>query len=438
MYPASTSQNPPMSQPPTKLQSTPNASSYANVTSSTCFPKKDQAIILDSIDGITLREYLIALSSITPTASIRFISRISNARICIYMDSKKTADNLIEEKKNITIKNNIVQIKPLITRNKRIVLSNVCPVIPNYVIEEKFQEFNIKMMSPLTFMKIGVTDPGFSHILSFRRQLYISPDDEKRLPESFQITFEGTNYWIYTSTDALKCFNCNTLGHLAKNCPQTIINIQDYPATDTQKAKEINETFNTNDDLILARPHTDSVCPASTTHDFLQPSQINLKGKKRIHSPTITESSKTEISKQHTQEDDSDRMELETDETSSIISLEDIETQTKTKKKLKKTDPRTDEEIWKNIEDHMTELNNENSFPINLDQYISLLDSSRGKQNIKELVYSYTDDIKELIKMCNKLHCKMNKSLKNRCSRLSRKLHEMLNPVPIITSNKDQ
>ncbi|KAA5618930.1 hypothetical protein F3H11_34425, partial [Pseudomonas aeruginosa] len=219
MFSHPTSQKPTTSQP-TMIPSTPKPSSYANVTSSTCFPKKDQAIILDSIDGITLKEYLVALSAITPAANIRFISRISNARICIYLDSKKTADNLIDKKVKVNIKSNALEIKPLITRNKRIVLSNVCPVIPNHIIEQKFEELRIKIMSPITFMKIGVSDPGFSHILSFRRQLFISPEDEIHLPESFQVTFEGTNYWIYTSTDALKCFSCNSLGHLAKNCTQ--------------------------------------------------------------------------------------------------------------------------------------------------------------------------------------------------------------------------
>lgn len=410
MFSHPTSQKPTTSQP-TMMPSTPKPSSYANVTSSTCFPKKDQAIILDSIDGITLKEYLVALSAITPAANIRFISRISNARICIYLDSKKTADNLIDKKVKVNIKSNALEIKPLITRNKRIVLSNVCPVIPNHIIEQKFEELRIKIMSPITFMKIGVSDPGFSHILSFRRQLFISPEDEIHLPESFQVTFEGTNYWIYTSTDALKCFSCNSLGHLAKNCTQNEQNLE------KETDNEITESFNELQGFSLPTP---------------------LKGKKRIHSPTITESSKTGINEE-LQNDESDKMEFETDETGSNISIEDnVDINKKTQKKLKKTDTRTNEEIWDNIRENMTDLIKENSFPINLDQFISLLENSSGKQNVRELVFSYTDNVKDLIKMCNKLHSKMNKSLKNRCSRLSRKLHELLNPNPILMSDRDE
>ncbi|CAG9791951.1 unnamed protein product [Diatraea saccharalis] len=434
MYPIPASQSPPMSQSTINYQHKPT-SSYASVTSSTCFPKKDQAIVLDSIDGITLREYIIALSSIIPATCIRFISRISNARICIYLDTKKTADKLLDENKKINIKEHILEIKPLITRNKRIVLSNVCPVIPNYVIEQKFHELNIQIMSPITFMKIGVTDPGFSHILSFRRQLYVSPEDNTRLPESFQLTFEGTNYWIYVSTDALKCFTCNTEGHLSKNCPQNTTTSQSYQQqSESQTTQEIKKIFERNDDTIITEP----VINIQNTYEFITPSQTNLKGKKRLHSPTTSNSSNVEVIKQCAQKDHHVSLDIDTDESSSNVSQDDMEIKIKTKKKLKKIDPRTEEEVWNEIRDSITELSNEEILPISLDQFISLLDNSRGKQNIKELVYSYTENIKDLIIMCNTLHSKMNKSLKKRCSRLSRKLHELLNHNSIVTSETDK
>ncbi|KAL4703456.1 hypothetical protein ACJJTC_010776 [Scirpophaga incertulas] len=356
--------------------------SYANVTSTTVFPKKDQAIVLDSIDGITLREYLLSLSSIIPATSIRFISRISNARICIYLDSKKSADKLIEENKKITVKNHILEIKPLISRNKRIVLSNVCPVIPNHVIEKKFEELNIKIMSPLTFMKIGVTDPGFSHILSFRRQLYISPEDVKNMPESFQLSFEETNYWIYVSSDALKCFTCNALGHLSKNCPLNTTNNQSCSQElEDQTSQEIQTVFERNDDLT-----PEPVFYVPTTNELSQNTLNNLKGKKRMHSPTITDSSNIEALKT-SNNDYANYTESQSDETCSNIS-DAKETNTKTKKKQKKIDSKAENEVWKEIQDSMTELDKEGTLPINLDQFISLMDNSKGKQNIKELMFT--------------------------------------------------
>lgn len=397
-----------MSQPTTQSQPAPKNTSYANVTSSLSFPRKDQAIILDSIDGITLREYLVSLSSLIPASSIRFISRISNARICIYLDSKKTADNLIDVKKKIMVKNITLEIRPLVTRNKRIVLSNVCPVIPNYIIEEKFKELKIQILSPISFVKIGVPDPGFSHILSFRRQLYISPEDEKHLPESFQVNFDGTNYWIYISSDSLKCFSCNTTGHIAKNCPKTEPTFPIIP-----QDMEVEKTINTKDTVVT--DPTPIITQLSTDH----------KKNKRIHSPTTSESSKTETVKPV----NIPTAVLETDDdTHSTTSLEDTEIRKKMRKKLKKTDTRTDEDTWKEIKNNLIESERE-VFPIDVDRFISLLDNTRGKKNIKEIVYSYTDNLRDLIKMCNILHIKLNTSLKYRCSRLTRKLHEILDSI---------
>ncbi|KZC11070.1 hypothetical protein WN55_02618 [Dufourea novaeangliae] len=77
--------------------------SYANATKSESFPTKDQAIILLAVDGITINEYACAVGSIIGPKALRYISRISNGRICIYLDKKETVPKLIEKHKYITI-----------------------------------------------------------------------------------------------------------------------------------------------------------------------------------------------------------------------------------------------------------------------------------------------------------------------------------------------
>ena len=66
-----------------------------------------------------------------------------------------------------------------------------------------------------------MTDPEYTRILSFRRQVYIDPDDIAKIPSTFLITFEDTSYRIFTSIDSLLCFRCKQEGHLAKDCPLT-------------------------------------------------------------------------------------------------------------------------------------------------------------------------------------------------------------------------
>ena len=397
--------------------STPTVS-YANVTSKTTHPKKDQAIVLDSIDGIMLRDYLLSLSTVTKSTSMRFISRIANSRICVYMDSKQTADELIDVIKKIKVKDNLLEIRPLITRNKRIVLSNVCPIIPHEVIEEKFNEINVKILSPITYMKVGIPDPGFSHIMSFRRQLFVSPEDEKRLPESMQINYDDTNYWIYISNESMKCFVCNGIGHLAKHCPQNNqrLNLSQTPSTFTQETKEMS----TYPPIEFNKPQIQNSIQLSNKLD---------KGKKRIHSNTSSEPSQPDQIKPIIEE--RPPVSDYSDETDSNYSVEEELPNNKSLKKKKKTlDNRNEEQVWSDIKDELKESNTQTQFPLSMDQFICLLDTSRNKQNIQEVIKDYTENVSGLIDMCLYLYPKLNKNLKNRCSRFTRKLQDINSGKP--------
>lgn len=199
-------------------QTTPSSQSspsYSHITQADCFPKKDQAIIIDVIDNTQLKDYSQALAKVISSVQIRFISRISGNRVCAYVATKKLADELVEKHKVIHIQGQSLPIRPLITRNKRIIISNVCPAIPHYVLDDKLKELKIKLTSPMTFLRAGLAEPGFNYILSFRRQIYIAPDDI--IPDSLQINFEDTNYWIYLTADTMSCFLCKQQGHIAKN-----------------------------------------------------------------------------------------------------------------------------------------------------------------------------------------------------------------------------
>ncbi|KAJ4444777.1 hypothetical protein ANN_06574 [Periplaneta americana] len=152
-----------------------NQVTYSKVLQST--PSRDQAIIFESSDNITIKDYVLAVGKLTDPSNIRFISRISNGRICIYLASKKIVEELTTKYQQIMINNESLQLRPFLTKYKRVILSNVCPVIPHSLIEESLLQFDVKPMSPIEYIKAGISTPGFSHILSFRRQMYVQPDD---------------------------------------------------------------------------------------------------------------------------------------------------------------------------------------------------------------------------------------------------------------------
>lgn len=67
-----------------------------------------------------------------------------------------------------------------------------------------------------------MTEPGYAHIFSFRRQVYVQSDENIRILANFKVNYEGTNYWIYASMDNLTCFICKKEGHLARQCQSPV------------------------------------------------------------------------------------------------------------------------------------------------------------------------------------------------------------------------
>ena len=54
--------------------------------------------------------------------------------------------------------------------------------------------------------------------MSFRRQIYVDLDDAQKIPESFLITHDDTQYRIFVSTNKVNCFLYKQEEHIAKQC----------------------------------------------------------------------------------------------------------------------------------------------------------------------------------------------------------------------------
>nr|XP_012147361.1 PREDICTED: uncharacterized protein LOC105663392 [Megachile rotundata] len=116
---------------------------------------------------------------------------ISHGRVCLYLSSETTVDNLNTTNKSINVNNHTLELRPLLSKAKRVILSNVCPIIPHSVIEAKLLELNVTKKSQISFIKAGMNDPGYTHILSFRKQVYIEPEDINKLPNNEGVHDKG-------------------------------------------------------------------------------------------------------------------------------------------------------------------------------------------------------------------------------------------------------
>ena len=91
--------------------------SYSNVIQKDNFPTKEQAIVLVSIEGSTFKNYTHTIEKLVDPNNIRFVSRISKNRICMYLSSTEIVNRLTENKTRVNIGNSVLEIRLLIYKH---------------------------------------------------------------------------------------------------------------------------------------------------------------------------------------------------------------------------------------------------------------------------------------------------------------------------------
>ena len=108
--------------------------------------------------GITIKDYILIVGKALKATSIRFASRIANNRICMYLAGKTSADNLTSDNSNILTKDRLISVRLRNVKTKRIILSNVCPIITHNVILDAFKQMGIRIVSPISFIRVRFTE----------------------------------------------------------------------------------------------------------------------------------------------------------------------------------------------------------------------------------------------------------------------------------------
>jgi hypothetical protein len=163
-------------------------------------------------------------------------------RVCVFLSSEQILSSLLEKSQSkLKINDHIIPICRLLNPAKRIIISNVCPSIPNQAIPDALIHINISPLSEITFLKAGIKEIGYEHILSFRHQIYIKHEDIPNLPGSILINTNETNFRIFFTDDTITCYICKSTGHTSMTCNKNTINIQNTPQTPNHQDNQIHQ-----------------------------------------------------------------------------------------------------------------------------------------------------------------------------------------------------
>lgn len=416
---------------------------YSGAIQHVAFPKKEEAVIVDSIDGISPIEYAYAIGKLIGAKNVSSASKISNGRIYLQTTGEQFVEQLTHKDTAIRIGTQKLSIRPYITKAKKIVLAHVFPYIPNYLIERKLEEFGVKLTTKITVIKFGHTAPEYFHLESHRRQFLIHAEDVCKIPMIFTNLLDSTKYWVYPSPDNFSCFNCQESGHVAKNCKKpnrqnpiktakTIVspsnaqhesNNNRVTVETASDIHRVNKEKKSDELLSPGVPPIDNVVNSAHSN-FVTPYNTRSQQSKRSHSQDssvvvqrVKRRMKGDVGGQAL--DDGGPTVLGRDTSTALSGSERvIREQTIPVREAMESDP--------------------SRYPITYDQLAAFLMRTHGSTNVSSIAFSVTTDQSALIAMLREVApLILVKSLRHRVVRITKKL-DSNNPKSSATPHEEE
>jgi hypothetical protein len=117
---------------PTHTTAAPNQNEYT--------PHKKHGVIFEAVESLSIEQYLREIAYTIGGSNIKYASRLSGGRICIYLAAEMYVKQICTPG-GINTEDKFIQCRPYIMASKRVVPSNVLPDIPDDAILPSFQNF---------------------------------------------------------------------------------------------------------------------------------------------------------------------------------------------------------------------------------------------------------------------------------------------------------
>lgn len=374
---------------------------------SNIFPKKEQAIVINVREDLKLADYIIAVGNIVQPRNIRFASRISHDRVCIYLSSVEHVKDIVENHEVIRVGAYNLTVRRLIAPARRIILSNVCPSIPHTVIEQSLKNIGIQPMSQISFLRATYINEEYSHIMSFRRQMYIKPDENLELPPSLLINYEDTAYRVFVCYDDITCFICKAKGHISKQCPETR-NIEIAGTSDVGNKQ--SEQIESNSSVPIENNEVDS---HKNTHVHDDESIDSVENMEALNNPL----KRTATTIDNTSSENLIQLMEEASGGSQPGDEHFLTPKPKAKKSKNNTLPL--EEVLQSTKTYFQECKSSFSF----ETFVDFLENAFGNPDPLSLARTLNLNVPELLQILNNIYPHiLQRAIKNRCTRLCKKL----------------
>ncbi|KAL7853154.1 hypothetical protein SRHO_G00189390 [Serrasalmus rhombeus] len=140
-----------------------------------------------------------------------------NSAVVLFLKSVDLANDLVQS--GVIINDQLTLVLPLSTPSKKVILSNVPPFIKDELMARELSRYG-KVVSPICKIPLGRKNPLISHLVSFRRLVFMVLKDGEDLDLVLKFSVDGFEYAVYISSEtAMKCFWCGQVGHLVRTCP---------------------------------------------------------------------------------------------------------------------------------------------------------------------------------------------------------------------------
>lgn len=358
-------------------------------------------------------------------------------------------DKFISAHNKVMVANQEVEIRRYINPATRLIISHVCPSIPDEIILENLKQLNLQLISPITELKAGFERAEYKHILGNRRQVFLPPNYDKQVPNSIEIVYEETKYRIFLSLD-VNCYICKKRGHTGTYCPNKTNN-------DTQNLQPITATQNSHTEIqteiIVKEKETLNITnpPEQQTQTEVTNETIN----KITHTQTkeINENPEDNLTastaaknKRQAQSISSWEDEIEIESENEVTPQQTSTPKGKNKKKPKKQRAESPENITttttttqqtkqnitaipkKTLEIIKREIeSNSSMYILKYDEMIEFMTKSQTTTEHLKLAKAYTKDIPTLLMNLDDLHSVIEDSaVRNKTTRLKNKIKDQL------------